>query len=56
MRPSGSDVNSSDPDYGFTALFWASARGHKNVVKFLLAQPDIKLDAVNIDGDTGQHY
>jgi ankyrin repeat protein len=48
----GADVNSPDADYGYTALFWASARGNKNAVKLLLAQPGIKLDAVDIDGDT----
>jgi len=48
----GADVNSPDADYGFTALFWASARGNKNSVKLLLAQPGIKLDAADIDGDT----
>src|SRR4029434_278469 len=48
----GADVNSPDADYGHTALFWASARGNKNSVKLLLAQPGIKLDAADIDGDT----
>jgi ankyrin repeat protein len=48
----GADVNSPDADYGHTALFWASARGNKNSVKLLLAQPGIKLDAINIDGNT----
>jgi Ankyrin repeats (3 copies)/Ankyrin repeat len=48
----GADVNSPDADYGYTALFWASARGNKNAVKLLLAQPGIKLDAADIDGQT----
>jgi ankyrin repeat protein len=48
----GADVNSPDADYGHTALFWASARGNKDLVKLLLTQPGIKLDAINIDGDT----
>ena len=48
----GADVNSPAADYGFTALFWASARGNKNAVKLLLAQPGIKLDSIDIDGDT----
>ena len=48
----GTDVNSPHADYRYTALFWASARGNKNSVKLLLAQPGIKLDAINIDGDT----
>ena len=48
----GADVNSPHADYRYTALFWASARGNKNSVKLLLAQPGIKLDVINIDGDT----
>ena len=52
LLEAGADVNSPDADYGFTALFWASARGNKNAVKLLLAQPGIKLDAVDIDGQT----
>ena len=48
----GADVNSPAADYGFTALFWASAKRNNNSVKLLLAQPGIQLDAVNIDGDT----
>jgi len=48
----GADPNSPDADYGHTALFWSSARGNKDLVKLLLTQPGIKLDAINIDGDT----
>jgi len=48
----GADVNSPDADYGFTALFWASARGNKNSTALLLAQPGIKLDVIDTDGDT----
>jgi ankyrin repeat protein len=48
----GADVNSPHADYGYTALFWASARGNKNSVKLLLAQPGIKLDVIDIDGET----
>src|SRR5262249_44760224 len=48
----GADVNSPDPDYRHTALFGASTRGNKNSVKLLLARPGIKLDAINIDGET----
>jgi hypothetical protein len=48
----GADVNSPHPDYRHTALFWASFKGDKDSVKLLLAQPGIKLDAINIDGDT----
>ena len=48
----GADVNSPDPEYGDTALFWASYKGNKDLVKLLLAQPGIKLDVINIDGAT----
>ena len=46
----GADVNSRYDS--FTALFWASSRGNKDSVKLLLAQPGIKLDLINNDGDT----
>jgi hypothetical protein len=48
----GADINSPHADYGYTALFWASYRGNKNSAKLLLAQPGIKVDAIDIDGDT----
>src|SRR5258705_1796268 len=48
----GADVNSPHADYGYTALFWASSKGNKNSAKLLLAQPGIKADVINIDGDT----
>src|SRR6185295_902374 len=48
----GADVNSPHHDYRHTALFWASFKGYMDSVKLLLAQPGIKLDAINIDGDT----
>src|ERR1044072_9115212 len=48
----GADVNSPHPDYRHTALFWASFKGNKTLVRLLLAQPGIKLDGINIDGDT----
>ena len=48
----GADVNSPQPDYRHTALFWASFKGYKDMVKLLLAQPGIQLDAISIDGDT----
>lgn len=50
LLEAGADVNSRHDT--FTALFWASARGNTNSVKLLLAQPGIKLDQTNIDGDT----
>jgi ankyrin repeat protein len=60
LLQAGADVNSrrlfqggcAAPDYGFTALLWASYKGNKNAVKLLLAQPGIKLDETNDDGDT----
>ena len=52
LLEAGADVNSPDADYGHTALFWASARGNKDLVKILLIQPGIRLDAISIDGDT----
>jgi ankyrin repeat protein len=48
----GADVNSPHADYRHTALFWASFKGNKTLVRLLLAQPGIKLDVINIDGDT----
>jgi Ankyrin repeats (3 copies) len=48
----GADVNSPHADYGHTALFWASFKGNKNLARLLQAQPGIKLDVINIDGDT----
>jgi hypothetical protein len=48
----GADVNSPHADYGHTALFWASFKGNKTLVRLLLAQPGIQLDGINIDGDT----
>ena len=48
----GADVNSTHVDDRHTALIWASYKGNKEMVKLLLAQPGIKLDAINIDGDT----
>ena len=51
LLQAGADVNSRRR-YGHTALFWASYRGNKNSVKLLLAQPGIKLDETDVDGDT----
>jgi len=48
----GADINSPHADYGSTALFWASSKGNKNSAKLLLAQPGIKVDVIDIDGDT----
>jgi len=48
----GADVNSPHVDYRHTALHSASYKGYKEMVKLLLAQPGIRLDAINIDGDT----
>src|SRR4051812_45689992 len=48
----GADINSPHADYGYTALFWASYKGNNNSVKLLLAQPGLKLDETDVDGDT----
>ena len=52
LLQAGADVNSPRPDYLDTALIEASYKGYKDVVKLLLAQPGIQLDAINIDGRT----
>jgi ankyrin repeat protein len=46
----GADVNSSHES--FTALYWASAKGNEDSVRLLLAQPGLKLDQIDIDGNT----
>jgi hypothetical protein len=51
LLKAGAEVNSRD-EYGSTALSWASYRGNKDLVKLLLAQPGIKLDETNLDGET----
>jgi len=50
LLQAGADVNSRHDS--FTALFWASSKGDQNTVKHLLAQPGIRIDITNIDGDT----
>ena len=60
LLQAGADVNSrrlfqggcAAHDYGFTALILASYKGNKSAVKLLLAQPGIKLNETNDDGDT----
>jgi hypothetical protein len=52
LLDAGADVNATDDDYKFTALFWASFRGNKKSVELLLAQPGIKLDETDVDGGT----
>lgn len=52
LLAAGADVNSPHEDYGYTALFWASVRGHIASAQLLLAQPGIQLNITNIDGDT----
>jgi ankyrin repeat protein len=48
LLEAGADVNARH-EYGFTALYLASLKGNKDLVKLLLAQPGIKLDATNQD-------
>jgi hypothetical protein len=52
----GADVNSRNDKLvggvSFTALYAASLKGNKDSVKLLLAQPGVKLDETNEDGDT----
>ncbi len=45
----GVDINSQAPN-GLTALHCAVAKGHEDVVKFLIAHPDIR---VNVQEETG---
>jgi Ankyrin repeats (3 copies)/Ankyrin repeat len=52
LLEAGADVNSPHPDYRDTALIWHSYKGNKSSAVLLLAQPGIKLDVTNIDGDT----
>ena len=60
LLAAGADVNSrrldqggcAAHDFGSNALFWFSYKGNKNAVKLLLAQPGIKLDDTNDDGNT----
>ena len=56
LLQAGADVNSRNDrlvgGLSFTALYAASLKGNKDVVKLLLAQPGIKLDEKNDDGDT----
>ena len=56
LLQAGADVNSRNDrlvgGFSFTALYAASLKGNKDAVKLLLAQPGIKLDEKNDDGDT----
>ena len=56
LLQAGADVNSRNDrlvgGFSFTALYAASHKGNKDSVKLLLAQPGIKLDETNDDGDT----
>ena len=46
------DINWQEPDYGFTALHAAVARGHLDCVKLLLSQPLIDIDVQDRFGRT----
>ena len=56
LLQAGADVNSRNDrlvgGLSFTALYAAVHKGNKDSVKLLLAQPGIKLDETNDDGDT----
>src|SRR4029079_18644074 len=56
LLQAGADVNSRNDrlvgGLSFTALYAAVHKGNKDSVKLLLAQPGIKLDESNDDGDT----
>ncbi|KAL6046304.1 Osteoclast-stimulating factor 1 [Balamuthia mandrillaris] len=49
------DVNQQDAALGNTALHYASAGGHLDAVKTLLAHPKIQVNATNKLGDTPLH-
>ncbi|MDP6796087.1 MAG: ankyrin repeat domain-containing protein [Verrucomicrobiota bacterium] len=43
----GTDVNTKDDAYGWTALYFASSRGHKEIVELLIAKgADVKVNGV----------
>jgi len=48
----GIDVNCADPGFGLAALHIASFNGHVEVVKLLLAHPDINVNFKDYDGFT----
>lgn len=45
-------ININYRDRGNTVLHDAAARGYENIVKLLLQQPDININATNVDGAT----
>lgn len=46
------DINAMGRIHGYNALMWAVMEGHKDVVKFLLEQPNINVNLQNRDGVT----
>jgi ankyrin repeat protein len=52
LLDAGADVNAHDADFKFTALHWASYRGHAKSAKLLLEQPGVKLDETDVSGGT----
>ena len=50
-----SDGNKANKD-GNTPLFWASDKGHSEVVKLLLAAPGIHVNRANKEGNTPLHF
>lgn len=47
----GANPNQQNP-HGWTALHWAAARGHTDVVKYLLNLPGIQVRIKNAHGQT----
>merc|ERR1719450_1430535 len=62
IRCAGVNVNCSSSLTGYTPLIWAADRGHAeggeellnqpDIVKILLKQPNIEVNAVDVDGHT----
>jgi ankyrin repeat protein len=47
----GIDVDQQD-EYGYTALMWASLKGHKEIVQLLLHEENIQINQQDKDGST----
>ena len=52
----GMDVNQKGKWVGFTALYWASAHEHIDVVNLLLQQKNLKINQQNSSGYTALHF
>ena len=51
LLKAGANINGGDGD-GWTALHWAAAEGHLPMARWLVQQPDVDLDSVDLDGCT----